>query len=219
MSPQQQQEQLEKILSQTDYLEKMMDNMLTARDALMGHLTVDLQPMSIDAVCKPIFEQVKIARGTPSHVFNYENRARTPVSMLDETLLTYVFENLLSNAVKYSPEGGTVSMQIDEKDDFYIITVQDEGIGIPEASKGDVFDMFQRGENVKSLPGTGIGLGLAYNAIRAHGGDISFSSVEDEGSTFYVRLPVVLPDSFLPSSGAQPDDDDEGTTKDSSGHS
>lgn len=192
---------LEKILSQTAYLEKMMTNMLTAREALMGGLQPEPEAANLGEICRAIFEQVRVARGTPEHTFLYENNTRTSFAMLDDNLLTYVVENLLSNAVKYSPEGGTVQMTLDESDGEYVITVSDEGIGIPEDSQRDIFGMFQRAENVRGIRGTGIGLGLAYSAVDAHGGTLSFTSIEGEGSTFTVTLPIVRPDEFTPTSG------------------
>jgi PAS domain S-box-containing protein len=194
-------EHLEKILSQTAYLNKMMTNMLTAREALMGGLKADPEAANPGEICRAIFEQVRIARGTPQHTFIYNDETRTSFAMLDETLVTYVIENLMSNAVKYSPDGGDIRMTLTEADDRYIITVSDEGIGIPEDSQQEIFGMFQRADNVKGIRGTGIGLGLAYNAVEAHGGTLSFESVEGAGSTFTVTLPIVRPDAFTPTSG------------------
>ncbi len=192
---------LKKILSQTAYLEKMMNSMLTAREALMDGLKAEPESANLGEICHAIFDHVRIARGTPQHTFIYDDQTTTSFAMLDENLLTYVIENLMSNAVKYSPEGGDIRMTLREADGEYTVTVSDEGLGIPEDNQRDIFGMFQRADNVEGIRGTGIGLGLAYNAVTAHGGTLSFQSAEGKGSTFTVTLPIVRSNETTPTSG------------------
>jgi signal transduction histidine kinase len=72
-----------------------------------------------------------------------------------------------------------------------VIAIADEGIGVPEAAREKLFDMFYRADNVSTIKGTGIGLGLAYMSAKAHGGTITCESTLGKGSTFYIRLPLV----------------------------
>lgn len=71
-----------------------------------------------------------------------------------------------------------------------VFTVTDHGIGIPGKDTDRVFDPFHRGTNVGSIRGTGLGLPLAREFVRLHGGDITFETRENEGTTFYVSLPL-----------------------------
>lgn len=111
----------------------------------------------------------------------------------DRARLERVMDNLVGNAVKYSPAGGAVRVRItcehDGSGEWAIITVSDEGVGIPAQDLPSVFAPFQRAGNVGTIPGTGVGLAGARQIIEQHGGTITVESKEGEGSTFTVRLP------------------------------
>jgi len=104
----------------------------------------------------------------------------------DKDLITQVFINLISNAVKYSPDNTTIRVQIEEQPVDLAVSIQDEGIGIPEAQIERIFDKYFRVKSEKSKHYDGVGLGLAIvkNIIEKHGGSIRVESRENEGSTF-----------------------------------
>ena len=99
--------------------------------------------------------------------------------------------NLLSNAVKYSPGGGVVHISVARQGTAAVLTVTDAGIGIPAAAQGQLFDTFYRAPNVGSISGFGIGLHVVQAIVERHGGRIEVASVEGQGSTFTVSLPLV----------------------------
>ncbi|GCE16003.1 sensor histidine kinase [Tengunoibacter tsumagoiensis] len=108
-----------------------------------------------------------------------------------------VLSNLLSNAIKYSPQGGQIIVESDRQADgetcWGIISIQDQGIGIPHAEIPSIFQPFQRASNViDSIQGTGIGLASVVQVLEQHGGSISIQSEEGKGSTFTIRLPLLL---------------------------
>ena len=107
----------------------------------------------------------------------------------DDVLL--ILENLVSNAVKYTPAGGRVRVELSGSESEAEITVSDTGIGIPARDLPKLFSEFFRASNAKKRRTTGTGLGLAIlkRLVAAHGGAIDVASVENEGSTFTVRLP------------------------------
>lgn len=114
----------------------------------------------------------------------------------DRLRLERVLSNLLSNAVKYSPEGGditvSVARQLDNRQEWAVITVQDQGIGIPAEDLPYIFERFYRGRNVTGrIGGTGIGLASARGIVEQHGGTLTVQSTEGQGAVFTVRLPVV----------------------------
>ncbi len=109
----------------------------------------------------------------------------------DPKLLHQIFTNLLSNAVKYSPNASRVWIEACSSDGEAVISVRDQGVGIPEKELEKLFGRFFRASTAKGIPGTGIGLHLVRNLVEMHGGEIAVTSVEDEGSTFTVRLPTV----------------------------
>ncbi len=111
----------------------------------------------------------------------------------DEKLMRQVFTNLLSNAVKYSPGASTVWVNgyLDGSD--VVIAVRDEGVGIPEEEVGKLFKRFFRASTASGIAGTGIGLHLVKQLIEMHRGEISVTSIAEQGTTFTVRFPFEPP--------------------------
>ncbi|WP_227496723.1 hybrid sensor histidine kinase/response regulator [Massilia litorea] len=113
----------------------------------------------------------------------------------DATRIVQVIGNLLTNAAKYTPQGGTIRLSVEREGGEALISVVDNGIGIPPESLGSVFDMFsQVGQNMAhSQGGLGIGLSLVRQLVTMHGGSVSVASAgAGQGSTFSVRLPLEL---------------------------
>jgi signal transduction histidine kinase len=108
----------------------------------------------------------------------------------DEGLMRHIFSNLLSNAVKYSPEGAQVEFKVHRDNGHAVFTVQDHGIGIPEADMSRLFEAFHRATNVGDIQGTGLGLLLVKRCVDLHLGTIDVDSKEGKGTTIKVRLPV-----------------------------
>jgi len=104
--------------------------------------------------------------------------------------LRHIFTNLLSNAVKYSPPDQRVDFVVQRDGDNAICRVTDHGCGIPEADQKRLFKAFHRGSNVRQIPGTGLGLLIVQRCVALHSGEIQFESVEGQGTTFTVRLPL-----------------------------
>lgn len=111
----------------------------------------------------------------------------------DAKLLRQILTNLLSNAIKYSPNGGTISVIVTRKDQNLVLTIGDEGIGIPAEDQPYLFESFNRATNVETIPGTGLGLSIVKKAVELHGGYITVDSQVDAGTTFTVHLPNNLP--------------------------
>ncbi len=108
----------------------------------------------------------------------------------DQNMLDQVFTNLLSNAVKYSAKGSPVQVRLWVEDDEAVVAVRDSGVGIPTVELPRVFEKFFRATTSTGTAGTGIGLHVSKSLVELHGGSITASSIEGEGSTFLVRLPL-----------------------------
>ncbi len=124
----------------------------------------------------------------------------------DPIRLRQVGANLLSNALKFTPEGGTVRVELREDDGWAVLTVSDTGRGIPPDELPRVFDRFYRGRDVRA-GGSGIGLTVVRELVSAHGGEVEASSEPGSGSAFTVRIPTATPalqDSFTASSRGAP---------------
>ena len=103
-----------------------------------------------------------------------------------------VLDNLLSNAVKYSPDGGEIRIELRRKEDVATVTVRDRGIGIPAHEQAAIFARFRRGEEARhrGITGTGIGLAMVDQIVKAHQGRVELESRPGEGSTFTIVLPL-----------------------------
>lgn len=110
---------------------------------------------------------------------------------VDSQRMKRVFNNIMSNAIKYTRDNTTITIGYDIKDGKHLISIADQGIGIPEAEQAKVFEGFYRASNVISheINGTGMGLYMSRSAVEQHGGRLWLDSRENEGTTVYIELP------------------------------
>jgi signal transduction histidine kinase len=114
----------------------------------------------------------------------------------DEARIERIVANLISNAVKYSPKGGDVTIEVTEEErnrqEWAVLVVRDNGIGIPPAELERVFEPYYRGSNIAgTVSGSGIGLAGTRHIVEQHGGEIAVKS-EPGDTVFTVRLPLLL---------------------------
>lgn len=123
--------------------------------------------------------------------------------MADRAKLYQVFLNLVDNAVKYTPEGGLISITQHRDGKFAEVRVRDTGIGISSEHQKKIFDRFYRVDKARSreLGGAGLGLSIVQWTVGAHGGVITVESEPGQGSTFIVKLPLMIQEEQL---GPQP---------------
>jgi signal transduction histidine kinase len=98
--------------------------------------------------------------------------------------------NLITNASKYSPEHKTIHLKFEKRNDEFIFSVQDEGIGIPDEDQRHLFERFFRASNSGNIQGTGLGLNIVKRYAELLGGTISFKSIYGKGSIFTVAVPI-----------------------------
>lgn len=112
---------------------------------------------------------------------------------IDPDRIVQVLDNVMNNAIKYSPEGGTITCTMAIEDSQVIITIKDEGIGIPAEDLDHIFDRFYRVDRARSraMGGTGLGLAISREVIEQHDGKIWAESTEQDGTTFYIALPYI----------------------------
>ncbi|WP_113927335.1 cell wall metabolism sensor histidine kinase WalK [Bacillus sp. P14.5] len=110
---------------------------------------------------------------------------------IDKDKLTQVLDNIISNALKYSPEGGLITFSVTEKEGHILISVSDQGLGIPQDNLTKIFERFYRVDKARSrqMGGTGLGLAIAKEMITAHGGNVWAESKEGKGTTISFTLP------------------------------
>lgn len=115
-----------------------------------------------------------------------------PRVKVDVEKMHEVFQNLIDNAIKYTKVGGTIDIDYRVEDKFVVVSIKDSGIGIPKAEQQKMFNKFFRASNAQKMQtdGSGLGLVIVKGIIEAHGGKIWFESEENQGTTFYISVPI-----------------------------
>lgn len=110
---------------------------------------------------------------------------------IDTDKMTQVLDNIMNNAIKYSPDGGVITARLLQTHNHVIMSISDQGLGIPRKDLNKIFDRFYRVDQARSRKqgGTGLGLAISKEVVEAHHGRIWADSSEDKGSTFYISLP------------------------------
>ena len=110
----------------------------------------------------------------------------------DPDTMRAVLQNLLENSVKYTKKNGTIMIDLRKDNNYLILSIADDGIGIPADEQGSVFNRFFRASNAVKIEtdGSGLGLFIAKSVVERHGGKIWFESKEGKGTTFFVSIPV-----------------------------
>ena len=150
-----------------------------------------LQPegIELDEFCKELIESY-ILTGNITNKIEMKCSGLKRTVQMDKKLLRQILINLLNNAVKYSPGGEDILLKISYEDNSVIFEITDYGIGIPEEDQKRLFEPFHRAANIADIQGTGLGLSIVQKAVEVHKGKITFTSKENEGTTFKIILPV-----------------------------
>ncbi|MBV7508113.1 cell wall metabolism sensor histidine kinase WalK [Bacillus sp. sid0103] len=145
----------------------------------------------------PILEKVIEAQqvNTKLHEISLENFISNPIILGDKEKLEQVFTNLINNAIKYSPEGGEIKVEVSQSQSGNEIHVAiiDTGLGIPGDAIDKLFTKFYRVDNSdrRKIGGTGLGLVIVQEIVKAHNGQVTVQSEFDKGSRFTAIFPIV----------------------------
>jgi two-component system, OmpR family, sensor kinase len=187
-------ESLESIEAEVDRLTRMVGDLLLLAQVESGRLPLELVTVELDTVLLEVYQQVRLLAGERIQLKLVEI---DQVQILgDRDRIKQVILNLLANAVQYTQSGGVVTIILRKVDKQAQLIVKDNGPGIPPEDLPHIFERFYRGEKSRRRSkGTGFGLGLsiAYWIVRSHGGMIEVTSVEGQGTTFTVWLPLPEP--------------------------
>ncbi|MBD2188515.1 hybrid sensor histidine kinase/response regulator [Pseudanabaena mucicola] len=152
------------------------------------------KPESVDAIsyCQQLVENLQTEENSRKCQIKFHSKGECQKIKVDKKLLWHIFMNLISNAIKYSYNGGTIEIEIECTDKSLVLSIADQGIGIPEQYLNDLFLPFLRAENVGSIKGLGMGLYIVKQAVEAHHGKITVESEVNMGTKFTVVLPSDL---------------------------
>ena len=184
------------IAEQAERLAKLVGSLLEVSRLETGQFTLDCQLLDLGTLVRRVVDEVALTLPQGSMHTLTCSGAEDGVQVVGDALrLEQVLHNLLQNAIKYSPAGGAVSVRVARHDDQAVVAVRDQGIGIPRDAQANVFQRFYRAGNIRSdhISGLGIGLYIVQEIVSRHGGTVDVASVDGEGSTFTVRLPLAVP--------------------------
>jgi two-component system OmpR family sensor kinase len=182
-----------KVRSAVLRMTNLIDSLLNSSRLVDGDISLYFHPTEID-VAALLLDVCQLHREIAPRSQISENFGPRPLPISgDGKLLFQVFSNLLSNAIKYSPDGGLIKITAAAEAVWIVATLQDRGVGIPEADLDRLFERYYRGGNVSGIVGTGVGLYFVKMVVELHRGNIVIASKQGEGPRFTVRLPIELP--------------------------
>ena len=187
------QDSLRHILLEAERTTALIEQLLSVARADLGGETLQLQPVDLSTMLQGVAEAWKQVAAIRDLRFS-TNLPHSDASVAgDENLLRRVADILLDNAFKYTPAPGSVSLSLEAREHFATITIQDSGIGIPQAEQGKIFERFYRVDKsrTRAQGGNGLGLSIAQWIITQHHGTVVVESRPGEGTTFRVELPTI----------------------------
>lgn len=183
---------LEQSMHSTKRMVGLVSELLSISRLEERKITLNFAPTNLTDTIKASINELQplATRGSVQLKFNAP-KSPVPMVIVDAEKVTQVLQNVIDNAIKYTPKKGTVQIDIQTEPENVVISVQDNGIGIPKEDLPKLFQRFFRSSNTLSLDskGTGLGLYIAKVIVERHQGKIWAESVEGKGSTFYVSLP------------------------------
>lgn len=180
-------------LEETDRMIRMINDLLHLSRIDAQKSPIQLELVNLNEMVNFVLErfEMMIKSQNQNYTIKKEFTRRTIWTEVDPDKLIQVLDNIMNNALKYSPDGGEITCTLLETHNNVIITISDQGMGIPQQDVKRVFNRFFRVDKARSraMGGSGLGLAISREVIQDHGGSIWAESEEGKGSTFYISLP------------------------------
>ncbi|MAN26072.1 MULTISPECIES: sensor histidine kinase [Mesonia] len=180
---------LKTIKNKVKYLNNILDDFLSVERLETGKVNYKFSSFPLSKVTNEVIYDANMLLKDGQKI-SYPKNIDEIILDFDEKILELILTNLINNAIKYSPENTTISIEAFTQENMLSIIVKDQGIGIPEKEQKYIFKRYFRAENALLNQGTGIGLNIIQSHLENLGGNIIFTSKENEGSTFTVTLPL-----------------------------
>jgi PAS domain S-box-containing protein len=184
---------LEVIAQESERLTRIVSDVLLANQIDAGRLRLRDQEVDVAGLARDVVDEMRAALdGREDIAFAFSAPDSVPRVIADEDRLRQVLLNLVDNAVKYSPDGGQVQVELEQRENGVRIAVRDQGLGIPHGEQTRIFGKFYRvdPQQTRGVGGTGLGLYISRELVRRMEGRVWVTSREGEGSTFVVDLPL-----------------------------
>lgn len=184
-------EYLTNVQVSTTRMTELVSEFLNVSKLELGQLEIKTQDMHLEEIVEAAIDQLSpIAH--KCHVSIKFKKPSLPSVSIEPNLYAQIVNNLLSNAIYYTKAGGKIEVDLQKLPSGYQLDVSDTGIGIPEEARTKLFQRFYRAENAKRVTGDGSGLGLylVKKIVDTCGGNVWYDSVEGQGSSFHVIIPL-----------------------------
>lgn len=172
------------------WLVNLVENLLSVTRIEEGQMSLRLSAELMDEVIAEALAHTNRKRTT--HTIKVYNTEELLLARIDARLIVQVFINIVDNALKYTPDGSEIAITVKKKEQQIMISIADNGPGIPDEIKPRIFDMFYTGSNkiADSRRSLGLGLSLCKSIIHAHGGEITVMDNRPQGTVFTFTLPA-----------------------------
>ena len=185
-------EHLEKIAQSTDKMLELVKDFLNIAKLELGKFDLHLEEVNLSNFIDKHIEDMETVLDEAGAKIIFKKPDRKLIASIDKQLLTQVLHNLTSNAIRYGQKNDPrITISLSDSEDGFLISVADNGIGIPYSSRNQIFQRLYRAPNAveSRAEGTGLGLYLVRKIIETLNGRIWFESEENKGTTFYIKLP------------------------------
>jgi PAS domain S-box-containing protein len=173
-------------------LERMVGDILSVSEIEAGSFQIRRDDVRLDQLFQELEADYRAQAEEKQTQLGFHLPPKVPVVQGDRDKISLALHNLIGNALKYTPSGGKVDVNLEVGESGLVVEVADTGIGIGPEDAEKVFEKFYRASDARvgKITGSGLGLALAREVVRLHGGDITLQSELDKGSTFTMTLPV-----------------------------
>lgn len=180
-------------LDETDRMIRMINDLLDLSRMDNGNLKLNIEMVNFNELVNFVLDRfdVIIANSEKKYRIVREFTQRPLFVEVDTDRMIQVIDNIMNNAIKYSPDGGKITVRLMETHNNVILSITDQGLGIPKKDISRIFERFYRVDKARARKqgGTGLGLAISKEVVKALGGTIWATSIENYGSTFYISLP------------------------------
>ncbi len=183
-------ELLDKANRESEEVHDLLDNLLKWTKSQTGRLNVVLQDLDLNDIVPGVVEIFEMIAQTKRIKLDYQAPAEPMLVNADNDMLKTVIRNFLSNAIKFSPEDSSIEILMTRDGDYAKVSVRDHGVGIAADRIDTIFHKGETTYGTGGEEGSGLGLQLCQDFARKNGGDCMVESVEGEGSTFSVLIPL-----------------------------
>lgn len=183
------------IQQETDRMIRMITDLLSLSRMDAKQEKFDFELVDFTALVNHVLDRFDVIVSSASSSKKYKiKRELTSLPVwieADSDKIIQVIDNIINNAIKYSPNGGTITVRLMTSGNDVVLSIQDEGIGIPQKALTRIFERFYRVDKARSRAqgGTGLGLAISKEVVARHHGRIWANSIENKGSTFFISFP------------------------------